>query len=153
MRYLTENESLASMQVKNKHCRTKVTTAIACSLICLMITQGCSSGGKVDVTGQVTLDGKPLEDGTIDFVSANGPTAGGIIEHGRYMVPMDEGERRVFIKGFKTIATKYFSGNSGRTYPVKEQIVPKKYNADSSLRIQIDSSHSTHDFALESAKK
>ena len=121
----------------------------------LLTVQGCSRSGKLEVTGQVSLDDKPLDDGTIDFFPLNGqgPSAAGIIAQGRYSVPIVAGEMRVVIQGFKQVGTQQMQhGAKMITVPIREPIVPKQYNAESQLQVQVDSSHLTHDFPLKSGK-
>jgi hypothetical protein len=62
----------------------------------LLIAAGCGSdtGGRIPVSGRVTYEGEPLPAGRILFTPAagnRGPSAGGIIEAGRYRIRADEG--------------------------------------------------------------
>lgn len=68
-------------------------TALRClvaSLLPLMLCSGCDRG-RPPVYGEVTFDGKPVEDGTITFEPADGqgPATGGKIAAGRYEVTGD----------------------------------------------------------------
>jgi len=115
---------------------------------------GCSSNGKLEATGEVTLDGKPVEDGTIDFspLDGNGATAGGKILQGHYKVPIYAGEKRVIIHGYKHVGSKPISGPGTPMMPIREPIVPKEYNEETKLTASVDSSHLTHNFELSSKK-
>jgi hypothetical protein len=71
--------------------------------IALALSPGLGCGPKVTtVTGEVTLDGTPVENGTITFEPAdkNGPTFGGPIVKGKYEATGEPGKKNVFVKGF-----------------------------------------------------
>jgi hypothetical protein len=55
------------------------------SVLLFLFVSGCG-GDTGRVTGEVTYEGKPVEQGMISFQPADGkgPSAGGIIENGRY---------------------------------------------------------------------
>jgi hypothetical protein len=123
----------------------------SCVLLLLVSAAGCSD--KIAVTGQVSVDNEPVTDGTIDFypMDGKGPNAGNIIDQGQYRVEMLPGKKRVRIQGFKTVGTKkvQFSPTATLDAPIKEAIVPKRYNVESNLEVEVDGSHRIHDFALE----
>jgi hypothetical protein len=138
-----------------KGCFYRLTNwACVVAILCTTSVIGCSS--KLDVTGQVTLDNKPLENGTITFFPADGqgPSAGNLISRGRYSVEMLPGRKLVRIEGYKTVGTiKVAIGPKTIDAPDTRPIVPKKYNSDSKLEVSVDGSHLEHDFALEGAIK
>ena len=90
--------------MNRRFCLVGFVTVITCALLA-----GCSnSGGRIGVGGAVTLDGKPLENGLINFQPAPGveaPSAGGAIANGSYDLPANSGlmpgEYRVIIQAFK----------------------------------------------------
>jgi hypothetical protein len=60
----------------------------------LLTLLGCSSDGRLAVSGTVTLDGKPLEKAAISFQPAagsEGHSAGGQITNGKFLLPADHG--------------------------------------------------------------
>ncbi len=66
---------------------------VACVLLLLPFV-GCSSDGRMAASGTVTLDGKPLETGTITFQPApgsEGHSGGGLIQGGTFHLPADHG--------------------------------------------------------------
>ena len=68
---------------------------VACALLLLALV-GCSSDGRMAVSGTVTLDGKPLESGAITFLPApgsEGHSAGGQITNGEFRLPADHGQK------------------------------------------------------------
>src|SRR3954451_4004660 len=55
---------------------------------------GCGPPSKMQVSGQVTFDGKPIQQGEIVFQPVehtSGPTTGGSITNGEYRVQADKG--------------------------------------------------------------
>jgi hypothetical protein len=120
-------------------------------LILSLLGSGCGEGDELPreaVSGTVTLDGKPLEKGTIQFTpAAQGSQGaavqgGGMIESGKYSIPRDRG----LVPGGYQVAI--FSGGSGKPAigpngpvtggpsPAKETI-PAKYNAQSKLKAEV----------------
>ena len=65
--------------------RTRTLLAASAALLLLGLTAGCGGPPRAKVSGTVTLDGQPVESGTISFypTANSGPTAGGGIENGR----------------------------------------------------------------------
>ena len=124
---------------------------LVCLAVCLA---GCPRGRLVEIGGRITLDGVPLENGTIDFRPADGrgPTAGAIVKQGRYSVEVVPGPKKVEILGYKKVGQQHITPNdpSSLLVDVNEQIVPERYNTETELTCKIDSGGGTHDFALES---
>ena len=73
--------------------------ALAAGFLCLAFAGGCGGQPKAQVSGLVTLDGVPIENGTIQFypVGGSGQTAGGGIENGKYRLDASVGEMTVTI--------------------------------------------------------
>jgi hypothetical protein len=68
------------------------------TLLLLPIIIGCSNNnpqGRVSVRGEVTLDGKPLEQGNISFLSLPGSVpkiaTGASIKNGKFSLPLEHG--------------------------------------------------------------
>jgi len=82
-------------------------TVISCSVlsgILLLAVAGC--GGSTAVSGSVSYEGEPVENGSITFVPADGigPSSGSTITGGRYRVDdMAPGEKIVQIVGLKAV--------------------------------------------------
>jgi hypothetical protein len=112
---------------------------------------------RVEVSGSVTLDGKPLDDAAILFVPIEGgPTAGTEFTGGQYRIEQSGGPSpgpyRVEITAFR---------NTGEMIPDsdlpekmeerQESIVPARYNRESELRAELTAEgDNRQDFALES---
>ena len=135
--------------------------AIGLFVIGIGICAGCGgSGGRVGVAGNVTLDGKPIEDGSIVFESADrsGPSAGGKIQQGAYSLADDSGVMpgkktvRIFAmrKTGKQVAGGVASDMSQMVDEI-EQYVPAIYNEKSTLTCEVVAGDDNrHDFELES---
>jgi hypothetical protein len=66
---------------------------LAVGLAALPFT-GCGGSGRVSVSGRVTVDGKPVPEGSITFIPEKGnpgPTAGGAIRDGSYKIDARKG--------------------------------------------------------------
>lgn len=137
---------------------------LACFLLALpAIGCGTRSGPtRASVEGVVSVDGEPIETGSITFTpteGTSGPIAGGPIERGRYRIAKGSGpvvgRQLVSIRGLK---------KSGRKVPVtadaefpsgglvEELIpaVPPQYNDRTTLVREIVRGHQAVDFALRS---
>ncbi len=128
-------------------------------LLLLFVAAGCGSN-RAGVGGEVTLDGQPIEGGTISFIptdSAAGPSAWGKIEGGRYSIDAREGpavgasrvEIRWARKTGKKIPARAPAPPKSFT-EVRREAVPVRYNAQSELRVEIERGNNTFDFALKS---
>jgi hypothetical protein len=121
----------------------------------LGMAAGCGSDVEktYPVSGTVTLDGEPLADGEIYFVT---PATGQIdilsIENGKFAGEAKAGSRRVEIRAYRVIEAQaadmpgYDPGES------KENYLPAKYNDESTLNAEIsaDSPNDNLTFELES---
>jgi hypothetical protein len=101
---------------------------------------GCGSNGRSTVEGLVTLNGRPIESGSIAFRPLDGkaPTVGCFITAGRFLVQVPIGSMRVEItspeKSGKAIST--VQGTPVEVDVVTESI-PERYNAKSTLVIEV----------------
>lgn len=128
---------------------------------------GCSSSGpeRATVTGTVTLDGAPIESGSIAFIpegSTTGPTAGATIEDGQYKTLKGWGPvlgtHRVEIVAHRTGKEVEVPGSGGAvagpsgasSVRNSEMFIPPQYNTKSTLTVTITSGTNKHDFPLKS---
>jgi hypothetical protein len=132
----------------------------ACCVLAPLVASGCSSGEHygVAVSGNVTLDGKPLEDGAITLVpieGTSGPTAGATITNGKFSVASQggpvPGRYRVEISSFKddpgakNQQNAQMFGKSASDFPtgaaaqtiIRKNIIPQKYNDNSELKAEV----------------
>jgi hypothetical protein len=122
---------------------------LAAPLAAVAALAGCGGADVYDrlpISGQVTLDGKPLQDGYVVFEPKAGqPTqSGGMIQGGKFDVPREDGA----VAGLYSVGI--FSGATAPTgvevaTPEAEkasrrgrgEIVPRRYNIDSILTSEI----------------
>lgn len=110
-----------------------------------LILVGCNaSNQKQAVSGTITFQGKPLDQGLIQFAPSSPeiPTASGAnIQNGKYQIPQDKGllpgtyDVRISAPEKGTVAKEAaMPGESGP--PAKERI-PTKYNANTTLKFEV----------------
>ena len=78
------------------------------TLLLLISTYGCSkpSVHQIKITGKVTLDGKPLNGGSIKFIACGGetPSGGGtILDDGSYEANVPPGKKKVLVVSYKVV--------------------------------------------------
>lgn len=132
----------------------------AAALLAFAALCGCSQQGEPEPTravvkGDVTWQGAPVEEGTIRFISDDGPSAQGPIRNGEYLIDykggVPVGQCRVEIEGFE----EQFIGDSGSTLiempkVIGVPIIPKQFNAESTLTVAVQADkQNQHDFHLE----
>lgn len=122
-------------------------------LLAASLAAGCGGPKVGEVSGTVSYDGKPVEQGAIAFVPAdgNGPTAGGAIADGKYTVRnVPVGTAKVSINADKGGEKKIVYDNPAR--PTVEaatgELLPDKYNKATELRYDVRPGAQTKDFDL-----
>jgi hypothetical protein len=135
-----------------RHLRTPVPYLVL-SLLAAAGLVGCGDdfGGRMEVTGRVTLEGEPLKDGQIRFVPlANQGTEGGAsIADGEYRVPRQNGLKpgkyliQITSGDGKTPAADEEAGApGGSTNIVSFDLVPEDWNVTSKHEVEVKSSGS-----------
>ena len=144
-------------------------TNVARAVVTIFLLQslaGCGENGlkKVIVSGEVTYQGEPVENGDVLFYpmeGTSGPVSGASIKDGRYVaegkggVPV--GKHRIKVRAFRAGKPKVnlsaeeaeleeFDGG-GTTH---EQYLPEKFNNNSELEVVIESGsrRAVHDIHL-----
>jgi hypothetical protein len=119
----------------------------------LLLCCGCERDGLVRVSGRVTVGGVPVENGTIAMrpVKGDGPTAGALIVGGVYNLRVARGSNRVEIQAYKTVGMMH-SMEGDPTSPLVPKLVPilpAKYNAETTLTLDVTQSRDGVDFAIQ----
>lgn len=114
-----------------------------CALF-VVVLSGCSGASPniSTVAGTVTLDGQPLKSGTIRFDATDGRTAAAdaSIADGKYTAKLPPGEKRVAITAPKVIGKKkMYDTPDSPTFDVTEESLPKRYNAQTELKLTVTS--------------
>jgi len=121
---------------------------------------GCGSGGPTmgRVSGTVTFQGKPVEKGTVTFISTDGerPNATGDIKGGSYTLQTTEPGDGAVVGDYKVIISDIDPNIANTELPgmkvkTPKSALPKKYhNADTSgLTVKVESGSQTKDFELQ----
>ncbi len=117
----------------------RLTLASYCLVLGLIL--GCSADAKHGtVTGTVSVDGQPLKSGNIRFDPADGRThtADAMILDGKFSAKVPPGEKRVSISAQKVVGKKkVYETPDSPTVDLTEEILPKRYNAQSELKATI----------------
>ena len=143
------------------------TTHVVCPLgvlaslaACLLAgVSGCGGDAidRVAISGEVTLDGGPLDDASITLVPVGqGPSAGAEISEGSFAIERSvgpsPGKYRVEIRAYRGTGQQIpDSDNPGQMTEATEQIIPGRYNDDTELEVEVTAGGENHfKFALES---
>jgi hypothetical protein len=133
---------------------------VAAIAMCLAISSGCAPEVRV-VEGKVTLDGKSLASGAIDFEPADsrGRLFGGDIKEGSYRIEIPReyaiGKSVVRITSLQSTGRRVPAGPPAVAGAMIEEIteaVPAQYNTRSTLKVDL-SIASPHNFELFSHSK
>ena len=132
---------------------TRYAAPAATAILCCLLLSACGSGdGLARVKGEVTLNGEPLKDATVQFqpTAEEGSASSGRTDaEGRYelMFTFDQrgampGEHTVRI----TTAETYFEDDGKERE--REERVPPKYNRQTTLKETVKPGKNTIDFDL-----
>jgi hypothetical protein len=128
------------------------------SLAAFLAAGGCSraSNGRLEISGKVTLDGAPLDQGLISFNPAKEklPSAGAAIVAGAYHMPAEKGllpgAYKVAIDSADPSGATATAAQYTMRIPVSR--IPVKYNGETTLTAQVtDSGPNQFDFDIKSA--
>lgn len=151
---------LARSRGRSVSLRGAAAVFFAALLVTPLIT-GCgkSTDGRVAVSGEVTLDGQPLDRGSIEFhpKAAGGTMTGGTIENGTFTIAAEQGpkpgsyEVRVFAaSGGAAADPNEPPGPESQAKPATERI-PARFNVKSELTAEVGpDGDAGMKFALES---
>lgn len=114
---------------------------------------GCGNRATIPVSGEVTLDGKPLT-GHLVFIPSDDtqPKRGGPIEEGRYAIGAERGPfpgpHRVEIYARRKTGRVIKGADEEQSVVETVEIVPAKYNRKSMLVADLRPRENTVDFVL-----
>lgn len=136
--------------------------------VTLVSVGGCGAGvdplQRQAVVGNVTLNGEPIEEGSITFqpeaasgeTTTGGATAtGAVISEGKYEIPKENGlapgSYRVSISSPEPVPDRSGDDLMNNPGPPRKERVAAKYNSKSELQAKIESgSQNTFDFQVTS---
>ena len=117
-----------------------------------LLLAGCGDKSLVEVSGKVSIDGQPVNDGAISLYPVDGATrtSGGKIQDGRYSFQAPLGEMKVSISVPKVVGSKkVYDTPDSPVMPITEEALPKKYNDQTELRLTIQPGANTKDWDLK----
>src|SRR5262245_12971451 len=102
--------------------------------VAVLLFAGCQSDPFVDVSGTVTLDGQPLQEGEIIFLAPDSSTtpSSGTIKDGQYKCRASRGMKKVQINSVRDTGRKEMDG-----WPIRESIIPQRYNTKTELTADV----------------
>lgn len=117
----------------------------------LLLLVGCSGGdsqlSRVEVSGLVYVNDKPLKEGQITFKPVEGtpgPSVGGDIVDGNFTIPEAsgpcQGTHRVEIRAVRSTGRKIAGGmdsSAAESVDEVEQFIPQQYNTKSTLTADV----------------
>ncbi|MDB5344965.1 MAG: hypothetical protein JWP89_3342 [Schlesneria sp.] len=118
---------------------------------------GKSDSNSKTLTGSVTLGGKPVEKGSINFIPKDGKTVtvGSKIVNGQYSASIPFGDKRVEIRAPKVTGQRsaYEGDPNSPKIDIVTELIPGRYNSQSELSFTVDAKSDKGDFALELPKE
>lgn len=133
-------------------------TGLTLAALTLAISLGVMGCGEMDpagrithtVSGSVSYDGKPVDEGRIQFrnMSGDGRAYSGEIKGGQYSVKCEAGSMKVEIIASRVIPGKTVVAEGGEKVPAREMYIPTKYNSQSTLTAEVKSGSQTIPFDL-----
>ena len=160
----SQRESKAMRKARQLLCLCVITAVLGCDADEEVPVQ------RVAVSGQVTLDGKPLRDAAIVFhqedssAESQNVTAHGFVENGIYKIDAEHGpavgSARVEFRPkplsreeLEAAMDASMVNRRRRSLPSTVVAIPEKYGGESQLRVQLSAdSENRHDFKLDSRR-
>ena len=107
----------------------------------------------VKVSGKITIDGNPIEQGAIKFMAVDGatPVGGGSISNGTYRAEVPPGKKKVLVNGQKVIGTEplYKDVPNSPTRDKLERTTPLIYNNQEATPLEADIQKETKDLDFD----
>ena len=119
----------------------------------LLAAAGCGDGSTSTVNGTVTLDGQPLKEGVVRFVPTDGKgqTASAEVKDGKFTAVVARGELRVEFSAPKVVRqTKMYDTPDSKLVDETVELLPARYNVQSTLKITVKGGSQTEKFELTS---
>jgi len=120
-------------------------------LVPVLFLAGCGDSGpeRGEVTGTVTLDGRPLAEATVVFQPAQGsPSYGETDSQGRYRLGYTADKPGAVVgKHRVSITTARVKGPPGEEVEVPER-VPAEYNSQSEVTREVEPGENVFDFSI-----
>ncbi len=128
-----------------------------CAAVALAAVAGCTAKKPV-LSGVVTLDGQPLDNGSVTFVpvAGDGQTAGATLgPDGRYRVELSPTKMKVVIRSPKVVGKrKMYETPDSPMVEIYDEVLPPRYSDQNKteLTVTVEPGENEKDFALTSDK-
>ena len=120
--------------------------------VCLLVGTGCGPTDRTGhVSGQIEVDGKPLDDASITFkpFDGNGPTTGSVVKRGQYSAEVPVGTMKVSINQGKVIGKKkVYPTPDSPERPITKEALPARFNEKTELQYEVQRGKNKKDFIL-----
>lgn len=120
----------------------------------LLLVAACGCGPATGtVSGNVTIDGQPLDKGIISFAAAEGTAqpANADITNGRYSATMQAGKKFVQISATISVGKRKISPDPNVPLDdIWEERLPAKFNSESKLEFEVKPGANTKDWETQS---
>ena len=131
---------------RRKQIVRRFTTLAMLTLAVTACFSGCGKSGPMTVSGTVTLNGNPVDMGTVEFMPADGKgeIAVGTIEAGKYTAEVVPGAKKVLIEAQKKLGERHYRPGDTSTpmIPITQSLGRKE------LPYEIKPGETTVDFQL-----
>ncbi len=120
-------------------------------IVLTLLAAGCGSSGPevASVTGQVTLDGKPLENATVTFQPLDGrPSFGTTDKEGHYEMNFTLGKAGVMLGKNSVFIRTRMESESGQV--IQKEFLPARYHDRSELTAEVENKANVRNFELNS---
>lgn len=132
-----------------------------------LAVQGCSADDdfpRQSISGLIRLDGRPLPHGIVHYYPRGGGghrpvvVGGAMVRNGRFSIPREFGliPGKYTVAVFSAITTERKRGNDsvpGNATTAAQEMIPAKYNSQSSLEIEIKDSHLIKEMTIDVESK
>lgn len=125
------------------------------TLALALLLAGCGGGGDklelIPVTGNVTLNGQPLEGALVNFLGTDGLASTGLTDSaGNYVLKFDD-KQPGCLAGAKVVNIVSNAADAEGADPdAPDPKIPDRYNRKSQLTAEVSSDNRTFDFKLTS---
>jgi hypothetical protein len=130
---------------------TRSLPRLGAAALAAALLAGCSDPSFGTLTGRVTLDGQPVEDGVIQFVPVNkdAPTANCFIKGGEYTARVPVTTHKVIISSPQKVGGGKPSASATLDESRVQETIPARYNTKSELKIEVKPGTAETNFELK----
>ncbi len=131
---------------RTNHVVRRLAHVAAVGLACTGCLSGCGQNGPSSISGTVTLNGAPVDMGTVEFIPADGKgqIAVGTIEAGKYSAEIMPGPKNIVIEVQKKLGERHYRPGDPNTplVPITQPLGRKE------IAREVNSEETTIDFEL-----